>query len=759
MSLDQHLDRAVADLHERLATIQIPAPPRPTVKPSRAPRWSRRDTVVIATFAAVVVIGGLAGAIINWTERDTLPLANPAPLFGEETGVTLLFDDGLDGLIAVDLDRSIATHVEVEGQRPGDPPRRLLRLGDRLLVGWSEIHALDIEERRSTPLAEATLFAPAAETDRVWMVDYQNDRLGTYKPSVWQVDAASGEPLGDPIPSPRHNVLIGVTDGLLITGDDVVELWRPTTGETTRLAAGYGIAIDAHGATLAWCVNPCEKLLLTDTETMETTTFSPPPGYVLFGLGWGGSFSPDGRHLAVLVGNREAIHVDGELSHYVVTERALWLLDRQTGEITVAPLPGAMADYVVWAPDGDDVFATSYSYGETETTIWRYTVSGDRLASVRVPVGGALQPVAVESELTTGYFGEPVELDACRRTPTANRPTLRDCTFRFTPVVPDDVPPEAGSHRLGALVLPGPGEVFVWGGGESESSRDGVRLTPDGALVAVPDAPVTWESHSFGVWTGSEYVVAGGTVPASEPSRNGYAAFDPERGTWRVVPEPPPVPPSGLGSPSGRGDMTVSPDGGIFMWLSASTAGVPSRGAMYGFDDDEWGFLPQPPMSVTDAALLADADGLWMIGGPLMHDGITNPRSYHVRVSRFEDGVWSQPVEVTPDVTDTARTALWGDGVAVLTSDGHLFASDGVDSRLLAKIPGGSCWWDVHLEARADQLVIHLCGQVRVMDADGTVHGPLDTGGSPLPPVIIGDRLFEVHADDGDPRLREIPLS
>ena len=121
---ETRIENAVADLNRQIA--QAPLPEAPV----RAPmRWGRALAAGSAIALALAAIVFLAPAGPQPTPAATTTpststslvgsLPSEGPVFGEPTGVLLLFDDGIDGLTAVDLDRRLAGRSVVEGQRAG----------------------------------------------------------------------------------------------------------------------------------------------------------------------------------------------------------------------------------------------------------------------------------------------------------------------------------------------------------------------------------------------------------------------------------------------------------------------------------------------------------------------------------------------------------------------------------------------------------------------------------------------------------------
>jgi hypothetical protein len=430
MRVDERIRIAASDLQRRLGSVDVPAPP--TTAPRQAPGWLR------ALVAAVLVVAGFgflappAGDIDNQpgdvvgppdaspstvttiAPTTTLPTTTvpsttvtslapvvPAegPLFGVETGVLILVDDGLSGIVAIDPDKRLAARSAVEGQRPGDEPYSMVRVGDSLVVGWSEIFAADIETRASTSLGFATIFVPAAEQDRVWLIDWPGGAIGSGTPEVWQVSLA-GEQLTEPVELDALGFpAFGIPGGLVLQAAQGLVLWEAATGETEFLTArGRGFVFDVRGDELAWCDSPCTELHVTDLATSVTESHPAPAGSTGFRAGSGSfgassTFSPDGLWLAAIVENS-----DGD-------ETNLWVLNRQSGEVLVHG-DALRVDYLAWAPDSQQLFATSYSYGQSRTVVWRYDVAANELQAAILPFGGGLASTVIDSVFAERYLGD-----------------------------------------------------------------------------------------------------------------------------------------------------------------------------------------------------------------------------------------------------------------------------------------------------------------------------------------------------------------
>lgn len=448
LDIDERLQRAVSDLRRDLAGVPIPDPP----STSRRVGWFLVPvagavivTLLFVTIGLLVDPDGTATLVpgvdttLSSPTETTTPTTNqststtpaePAtglavdipvegPIFGEETGVLLLIDDGLDGLLAVDPDARLAARSIVEGQRAGDEQYSMVRVGDKLVVGWSEPHAVDIATRQAVSLGAATIFVPAAEPGRVWMVD-SGARIGSAPVRVWQVDVVTGEAFQDPVPlEAEGGAQIGIEGGLALQTDSGLNLWSVEDGQVVPLeSTGPGFVHDVFDNQLVWCSGDCTILAVTNTDSLDTQELSPPDGYDSFS--YESQFSADGRYLAALIGHAGSSDATG-----------IWILDRETNQTRVVSDPEAYVSFLTWAPDSSQVFATSYSYGTKRTAVWRYQVSDQEFEAVVLPFGGGITPVAVDRSASGMYFdADLVDVESCR-TPRAGVSQATSCSFEY----------------------------------------------------------------------------------------------------------------------------------------------------------------------------------------------------------------------------------------------------------------------------------------------------------------------------------------
>src|SRR5689334_21567149 len=175
------------DLLEEAAGFAEPSFGPPDVeRRARTHRQRRHTRVAIATVTAVALVAGSVVVIARRhrasTHISTTATAPPStppsttakahPIFGTPTDTTLIFDDGYDGIALLDLDQGTLTRRVVTGQRAGDQPYRLIRVADRLVVGWGRIWAVPLSGAKPYEIGDATVAIPATEPDLIWLYDY-----------------------------------------------------------------------------------------------------------------------------------------------------------------------------------------------------------------------------------------------------------------------------------------------------------------------------------------------------------------------------------------------------------------------------------------------------------------------------------------------------------------------------------------------------------------------------------------------------------
>lgn len=262
------------------------------------------------------------------------------------TETVLVFDDGSDGAVALDLDSGRRAAFRLPGQRAGDQPFRLWRMGGWLIYGWETIWAAapgrDLPVRQ---LGSATIFVPAAEPDELWLIEYPGGGIGPGIPT-WTLVDSSGQQLHRAQGEDGMYAVRGVPGGLAVRGDDArLRRYDATTGEIEDYVGGEGAHIgDVTVDRLVWCPQACERLHIADGDAREVGLVDGPRVE---------SFDPNamwlsggGDRLAVHTRVREGSGVNFELRIY----------DPEADQLlaaTTLPLGGV---HGAWTPDGRQFF-------------------------------------------------------------------------------------------------------------------------------------------------------------------------------------------------------------------------------------------------------------------------------------------------------------------------------------------------------------------------------------------------------------------
>jgi hypothetical protein len=374
-----------------------PAPP--SVRSTRV--------LVLAAVGLIAVLAVGAGLLVSDDAPSDITAQVP-PLdgvFDLATGTVLVFDDGLEGTIRVDLDRRTVERKPLDGQRAGDQPFRLLRTGDALVFGWGDVYTAPLSGEPSSLVGAATIFVPALDDGTVWLVDYPGGRIGDGVPTIRHVQL-DGTVLSERA-GLEHGVPIReVQGGLAYEVDDGIVVWDPATGDTTPLLDRGAFIGDVHGSKVAWCeaTGPCREIHVTDLDTGAEVSATPTdPAYAVNFAD--AAFSPDGTELAVQ------------------TAGQILLVDTETGARRVA-VPQGLSDAgsLAWRDDGRQLFFASRSYGGTMTEVGVYDVELDTSERRVLPFGGASRfvPVPAFAAARTGERFEPCPgaVDACPTTTT-----------------------------------------------------------------------------------------------------------------------------------------------------------------------------------------------------------------------------------------------------------------------------------------------------------------------------------------------------
>ena len=350
---------------------------------------------------------------VSTTVPEETAIPPTGPLFGDETGHVLLFDDGIDGVLALDPDARIGSRSVIDGQREGDQPYRMHRVADTLVVGWGTVYGTDLVTGESRLLGNATIFVPAAEPDRVWLIEWPGGSVGLGDPRVWQVDA-QGRQITEPISLGFDGMpTIGVPGGLALTTDVGIRLWYPEGGVSDEvLGSDYAVVAASNETHLAYCTTQeCLEVEVLEFQSGERVTISHPDHRFYF---IEAQFSPDGTLIALAV------------------EDGVLVADVATGTADKIVLGGTPPRLTNWSPDGRMLFIGEFSYDETKNSLRMYDVETGATTDASVPFGGTLSFVVLTPDEAEPFLRDQDQPpSACP--PVFGYPSGREgiCGFRF----------------------------------------------------------------------------------------------------------------------------------------------------------------------------------------------------------------------------------------------------------------------------------------------------------------------------------------
>ena len=358
------------------------------------------------------------------------PRGNAAPtthlLFSDRTGTVLVFDDGYDGVLAVDLDHRVAARQIVQGQRAGDQPWRLTRVGGFLVVGWGDIWANPLPGGPSRLLARATISLPAAEPNRVWVIDYPDEGQPA-TPTLREVDLSGKVVLEGKGLDPQQGFpTIGIPGGVAYGTDHGIALWDAATdGIVRRLGSQQAYAVGVSGDLLAWCESGCRQFHLTNLSGPDRV-IALPPGAAAFGRQV--SFSPDGKLMAAVAGPGASPSPDATPGP--APPGAIVLIDTRTATTRwVGATPVAANSSLGWSPDGTRLFAAQSS-SRDQMTVVEYHVDSNRGEAATVPFGTDTGTFVTVSQADgTSLLTNPIGSQATCGPPPSGR--TGGCGFGF----------------------------------------------------------------------------------------------------------------------------------------------------------------------------------------------------------------------------------------------------------------------------------------------------------------------------------------
>lgn len=307
---------------------------------------SRAHACLLALAALLALAGGCGGD----PEDEGRSASGESPR---------LFLAGDGELWAVDVSEERVQHVELPELSPGDPPHRIVRRGDRLVLWGYTTYALDpgLEDGPRTIARDSWIFIPSAHENRVWVgfLDPESPETERALRALREVTADGEVTVPDVRPPGGAWPELALDAGLLFYAEHsedghLIEVWDP---EAQRVVdrfsdAEIGDLGPAHGDVLVSCLEPCNELRLTDV-TEDTARSIPAPSGLVFDV-WEAEFSPGGELIAV------PAHTRGDRDG----DRQLALVDIAAGAATIiegSTVPDGY-NFVAWSASGQYVFLT-----------------------------------------------------------------------------------------------------------------------------------------------------------------------------------------------------------------------------------------------------------------------------------------------------------------------------------------------------------------------------------------------------------------
>jgi hypothetical protein len=388
------LARTEAIVHEvkqrlgrELARIQ-PAPDG-LDKTLRLVRRRERNRRAGAVAVGLLLLPGLAlGGWLAFRSGPQLSVPPPAATSGPVAGPgePRLVLAGDQELWVVDVAGGTVRHRRLPQLSPGDPPYRIVRRGDKLVLWSYQTLTLDPSSATAQPrtlVRDSWIFIPSAVPDRIWVgiLDPKSPETERRLVAVREV-AVDGRVTVADVRPPEGRWPVAATSSALAfqsqgsgPGGGQLELWNPLTGKVLRRLPGE-FPVASHGDLLAWCRQACARLQVTNVATGEDVEVRPPAGATGFAP-YQGVFSPDGKLIAVPVrtGPRPAA--------------ATWQLALvDVGAATATRIKGAAVqeDYVFvdWAAAGETVFIAGGRRGDQRIFAYRLGTASARRLPVEV---------------------------------------------------------------------------------------------------------------------------------------------------------------------------------------------------------------------------------------------------------------------------------------------------------------------------------------------------------------------------------------
>jgi hypothetical protein len=346
-------------------------------------RRERTRRAAAAAVGLLLVPGLTLGGWLAFRSEPQLagprPAATSGPVVGPSEPRLVLAGDG--ELWVVDVAGASVRHRRLPQLSSGDPPYRILRRGDRLVLWSYQTLTLDPggTAQPRVLVADSWIFIPSATPDRIWVgiLDPRSPETERRLAAVREVAVDGRVTVGDVRPpggrwpvAATSSALVFQSQGSGKGGRGQLELWNPRTGKVLRRLPGdYPVA--SYVDLLAWCRQSCARLQVTNVATGKQIQVRPPAGAAGFAPEQG-VFSPDGKLLAV-----------------PVRTGPMWqlaLVDVGTG--TAKRVKGAAVQqdsvFVDWSASGETVFLAGGRPGDQRILVYRVGTASARRLPVKV---------------------------------------------------------------------------------------------------------------------------------------------------------------------------------------------------------------------------------------------------------------------------------------------------------------------------------------------------------------------------------------
>lgn len=197
-------------------------------------------------------------------------------------------------------------------------------------------------------------------------------------------------------------------------------------------------------------------------------------------------------------------------------------------------------------------------------------------------------------------------------------------------------------------------EILVWGGdtdlGGTHHAEGAAYDPATGEWSELPQSPLSARSSPAAVWTGVEMVIWGGWTGRGHGVALGDgAAYDPQTGSWRMLPSAP------LGHRVPAAAVWTGRE--IVVWGDASRFAEDVDGAAYDPEADRWRRLPPAPIALNEASAVWTGTEMIVFGALL--DGNNWSKTKHAQGIAYDaqEDAWRliAPYELSPQASWATR--------------------------------------------------------------------------------------------------------